>query len=127
MKTKGKFINIEELMEGYVPDPKQHMVLVCLQFTIGALEKKSRLDAVYDLDDVLMNIVEETGVGEYSGHEFCEGPDEESVTFFMYGEDADKIHETIIPVLNYVPKLPGSYILKRYGNFDGVKEEMIYL
>lgn len=124
---RGKYIKIEDLLKDYIPDPDQHAVFVCLQFPIGALEKKSRLDAVFDLDDVLMTIVEKTNVGNYDGHEFCEAPDEESVTFFMYGPDADKIYEAICPVLLFLPKLPGSYVLKRYGNYERVREEKIYL
>ncbi len=101
-------------------------VQLCLRFSIGRLQEESALDAVFALDDILREIIEVTDVGLYDGHEFCEGPAEESITFFMYGPDANLICETISPILPYLPKLPGSYIVKRYGNF-GAKEEKISL
>lgn len=124
---RNKIINVEDLLKDYLPDPDQHAVLICLQFEVGELDNNKKVNAVFKLDEILCEIVEKTGVGKYDGNEFCEGPDEESVTFFIYGKDADTIHETISPVLSYLPKLPGSYILKRYGNYEGVREKKIFI
>lgn len=103
-----------------------HEVLVYLSFPVHKFDSQKAIDAIFDLESLMREVIEETGVGVFDGNEFCEGSDGESVTFFMYGNDADKIYEAISPLLAYLPRLPGSYILKRYGKY-GEKEEQIYL
>jgi len=95
----------------------EQAVIICLQFPIGKLQEQKALEAVFDLDDILRTVIETSQVGTYDGHEFCEGPEEESVTFFIYGEDATRIYREIKPILQSLPRLPGSYIIKRYTPF----------
>ncbi len=102
----------------------QQALLVCLQFPVGVLEDENKLDAVYYFEDILIDVIEKTHVGQFDGNEFCEAPDEESVTFFMYGPDANKMYETIEPVLSYLPSLPGSYVIKCYGDPHEQDEEI---
>lgn len=99
----------------------EDMLLIYLNFPIGSLDGGSKLDAVFDFEDILMKAIEENGVGNFDGNEFCEGPDETSVTFFIYGPDANVLYETVKPFLSFLPKLPGSYILKQSG--DRKREE----
>lgn len=95
----------------------EQAVIICLQFPIGKLQQKKALDAVFDLDDIFREIVESSHVGRYDGHEFCEGTEEESVTFYIYGKDANKIYQKIKPILQSLPSLQEVSIIKRYSQF----------
>lgn len=96
---------------------EEQAVIICLQFPIGKLENKKALDAVFDLDDIIREVIETSGVGRYDGHEFCERQNEESVTFYIYGNDASMIYQEIKPILQLLPSLSGFYIIKRYSQF----------
>lgn len=106
---------------------KQQTIFIYLNFPMHALEKEARLEAVFQLQDILTEVIEVTQVGKFDGNEFCKGPAEESVTFFIYGDSADTIYSTIEPILNRLPNLPGSYLIKRYGQDEKAREEMIVL
>ena len=95
----------------------EQAVIICLQFPIGKFENQKARDAVFDLDSLLREVIETSGVGTYNGHEFHERSDEESVTFFIYGQDASLIYREIKPILQSLPTLPGSYIIKRFSPF----------
>jgi hypothetical protein len=94
-------------------------VQIFLQFSKGALDNERKLDAIFELEDILTEIVETTGIGRFDGNEFCE----DTVTFFIYGPDADKIVNELYPVISKIPYQKGSYIFKDYLN----SEEQIYL
>lgn len=113
---------IDNLPSGGVDD--EQAVIICLQFPVGKFESKSALEAIFDLDDIINSVIETTGVGIYDGSEFCEGPEEESVTFYIYGSDATRIYNEVEPILMSLPDLPGSYIIKRYSNFQNPEEKV---
>src|SRR6266404_834920 len=94
---------------------REQAVIICLQFPIGKLQEQKARDAVLDLDDILRVVIETSCVGIYGGHEFCEGEEEESVTFYISGEDASKIYQEIQPILESLQSLSGFYIIKRYS------------
>src|SRR6266568_7506288 len=94
---------------------REQAVIICLQFPIGKLQKQKARDAIVDLDDILRVVIEASGVGTYNGHTLSEGAEEESVTFYMYGEDAGIIYQEIKPILQSLPSLSGFYIIKRYS------------
>jgi hypothetical protein len=96
----------------------EQAVILCLQFPIGKLQEQKALDAIFDLDDILRDVIETSGVGRYDGHELCESEVEESVTFYIYGEDAGSIYEEIQPILESLPSLSGFYIIKRFSHID---------
>ncbi len=111
----------EDLYDG------QQLVLIYLKFPIGKFDGGKALDAIYQLDDILREVIDGNKIGQYDGHEFASGPDEESVTFLMYGPDADVIYAAIIPLFLNLPKLPGSYILKRYGDIGSGEEKKSFI
>ena len=96
----------------------EQAVIICLQFPIGKFENKKAQTAIFDLDGIVREIIETSGVGIYDGFEFKENPDEELVKFFLRGEDAGKIYKEIKPILESLPSLPGFYIIKRYTRFS---------
>lgn len=105
----------------------EQAVIICLQFPVGKLQEKKAVDALYDLDDIFCNIIQTSGTGTYDGHEFCEGPDEESVRFFMYGPDANRMYDEIKPILQALPRLQEVSIIKQYGEMQeyGYKERLL--
>lgn len=110
----------DELLDNSLVGDRQdeQAVIICLQFPIGKFEEQKALDAIFDLDDILRKVIETSGVGTYDGHEFCEGPDEERVTFFIYGKDARKIYHEIKPILWSLSSLREMYVIKRYAHFS---------
>lgn len=100
-------------------NPKLEELLIFLQFPKGALDNEKKLDAVFDLEDILTQTVELNGVGDFDGNEFCE----DTVTFFIYGKDANKIQEVLAPIIEKVPYLQGSYIFKKYN--DNREEQLM--
>ncbi len=100
----------------------EHAVLIFLQFSEGKLESERAVNAIFDLQELLSEEIEGNGVGLFDGNEFFE----DTVTFFIYGPDANAIYEVIQPVISGLPVLPGSYIVKRYGDI-GAPEEQIPL
>jgi len=95
----------------------EQAVIICLQFPIGKFENKKAFDAVFDLEEIIRDAIETSGTGSYDGHEFRKGPEDESVKFFIYGEDASKIYNEIKPILQSLPGLQNLYIIKRYSSF----------
>ena len=102
----------------------EQAVIICLQFPIGKLKNKKALDAVFELDDIFQEVIETSRVGNYEGYEIEQGPDEESVKFFIYGKEARTIYTEIKPILELLPSLPGSYIIKRFSH---ILEDQVHL
>lgn len=102
----------------------EQAVIICLQFSVGKLQEKKALDAIFDLDDIFRTILETSGIGTYDGHEFCESPEEESVRFFMYGPDANRMYEEVKPILQSLPSLQEISIHKQYSPLEDYEEQL---
>jgi len=100
----------------------EHSVLIFLKFGRSPFNSERKLDAIFELENIIAEVVEKTGVGQFDGNEFCE----DTVTFFIYGPDADKIVEELYPIIVCISYMSGSYIIKRYGDL-GDREEQIFL
>src|SRR5215470_17080653 len=83
----------------------EQAVIICLQFPKGKLQQQKARNAVFELDAILREVIETSDVGTYGGNEFAENEEEESVTFYLYGEDATKIYREIHPILEALPSL----------------------
>lgn len=94
---------------------REQAVIICLQFPIGKLQQQKVRDAIIDLDAIIRDVIETSEVGMYNGHEFCEGEEQESVTFYIQGEDATAIYQEITPILDSLPSLSGFYVIRRYS------------
>lgn len=93
---------------------REQALIICLQFRPGKFEDEAVVNALFDLEEIIQLVVEETGVGVYDGNEFLESPEEDSITFFIYGENANDMYKEIEPLLAFLPNLPGSHITKCY-------------
>jgi hypothetical protein len=96
---------------------REQAVIICLQFPIGKLQEKKARDALFDLGNIFREVIESSGVGTYNGYEFSNGEEQESVTFYIYGEDASRIYREIKPILYSLPSLSELYIIKRFSSF----------
>ncbi len=94
---------------------QQQEVQIYLRFPVGKFDSEKNLDAIFQLEEILAHSVETNGLGRFDGNEFCDSPDESSVTFFIYGTNADSVCDVLTPFVVGLPFLSGSHILKRYG------------
>jgi hypothetical protein len=97
---------------------EEQAVIICLQFPIGKLQGKKALAAVFDLDDILREVVETSGVGISNGHNTCVDQEEDSVMYYIYGANANRIYQVIKPILQSLPSLQEVSITKRYSQFS---------
>lgn len=96
----------------------EQAVIICLQFPIGKFEEQKALDAVFDLDKILRNVIETSDTGRYVGNEFYKGSEDERVKFFIYGKSASTIYQVIKPIFQSMQNLTSYYIIKRYAAFS---------
>jgi len=75
----------------------------------------------YDLSDKLRSVVDESGIGEYDGHEMA--MDNSDGSFYMYGPDAKKIYEVIKNTIEKTPFMAGAQVTLILGPPEvGVKK-----
>lgn len=98
---------------------EEQAVIIRLQFPIGKLENKRALAAIFDLGNIFKEVIEASGLGMYNGHETRIDQDVESVTFYMYGSNANSIYHMVKPILQSLPSLQEVSIIKRYSHFEG--------
>jgi hypothetical protein len=90
---------------------------VIIEFNYGLKDD----EPFYDLSDKLKTIVEESGLGEYDGHEIAMNNSEGS--FYLYGPDAKKLYKVVKETIEKTPFMAGANIRLRLGPpEDGVKE-----
>jgi hypothetical protein len=90
---------------------------VIIQFNYGLDED----EPFYELSDKLRALVDESGLGEYDGHEMA--IDNSDGSFYLYGPDAKKLYEVIKKTIEETPFMKGANIVLRLGRPEtGVKE-----
>ena len=103
--------------------PSLQTVLVHLKFSPGKLDEEAGMDAVFELQDILTYAITKKQAGYVDGNEFCE----DDVTFYIYGQDADRITDLIAPYVLGLPVLQGSHIYKIYGDDARAEKEYVWL
>ena len=104
------------------PEPKEQALLVYLKLSDDEFGDFDEREAIFALEDRLIQAIASTSAGEYDGHEFGEG----FGILYMYGANADQLFNAVISTLREYSSRSGSYILKRYGG-PGTNEEQIDL
>jgi hypothetical protein len=90
---------------------------VIIEFNYGLEED----EPFYELSDKLRVLVDESGLGEYDGHEIA--MDNSDGSFYMYGPDAKKLYEVVKSTIEKVPFMAGANIILRLGPPEtGVKQ-----
>jgi hypothetical protein len=90
---------------------KDQAVLVYLKLSDDDKGDGEIDDAIYQLQEKLTRLIEESGVGEFDGDEWGGG----HCKLFMYGPDADRLFATITSELLSSTSLPLTHVVKRYG------------
>ncbi len=79
------------------------------------------LKPLHKLEEALETIIEEKKAGEYDGHEIA--VDYSDGCLYMYGPDAEKLFETVKPIMEKTDFLKDADVKLRFGPpEDGVKE-----
>ncbi|MBI3978952.1 MAG: hypothetical protein HY331_12265 [Chloroflexi bacterium] len=92
----------------------EHAVLVWLRLAGDGFGDEDEWEAITALEDRLQEIVCQQGVGEFDGNEIGMG----YWTLYLYGPDADRLYDAILPAIQGIGPRPGSYAIKRYGPPD---------
>lgn len=100
----------------------EHAVLVFLKLADDTFGTPDERMAAYDLEDRLESAINQSGAGEYDGHDFGRG----FAILYMYGPDADSLLAVVLPIVQTFPVRSGSYIVKQYGP-PGSREERVAL
>ncbi len=96
----------------------EHAVIV--HFTYGSTD----LSRLFELEDRLEEAIEDAAVGEYDGNEIA--VDGSDGRLYIYGPDADKLAETVVPILEATDFMRGAVATIRYGPpEDGVRERQL--
>ena len=77
---------------------------VIIEFNYGLEDD----EPFYELSDTLRTMVDESGFGEYDGHEMAR--DNSDGSFYMYGADAKKLYEVIRNTIEKVPFMVGANV-----------------
>src|SRR5258708_34422942 len=75
----------------------------------------------YELSDKLRALVDESGLGEYDGHEMA--MDNSDGSFYLYGPDAKKLYDVVKETIEKTTFMKGANVILRFGPPEtGVKE-----
>jgi hypothetical protein len=86
-------------------------VLVHFKLSDREFGTSDERDSVHEFTDRLDALILEHQAGEFDGDEFGNGEG----TLFMYGPDADRLYEAVLPALKNWEKLRGGHVIKRYA------------
>ena len=85
---------------------------------------KQDIQPVFNLGDALDKVIKSADVGEYDGNEIT--ADGSDGLLFMYGPDADRLYEVVLPVLKSAAFMKNAAVRIRYGPpKDGVAEKVV--
>jgi len=93
---------------------------VIVHFDYGSKD----LSRLFELEDKLGSVIEAADAGEYDGNEVA--MDGSDGFLYMYGPDADRLADVIMPELLATPWMKGARLTKRYGPpGEGVREAIV--
>ena len=101
------------------PEPRLEQAVI-VHFNYGSTD----LTQLFELEGKLAQALSAAGVGEYDGNEIsADGSDD---TLYMYGPDADRLFQTVEPLLKTTAFMKGAKVIVRYGPpADGVREREV--
>ena len=101
--------------------PPQEAVLVHLDGT-GLPEEVYEQHDLATLEDRLIEVISQRGLGELDGHEI--GPSETVV--FLYGPDAERLFSGVEPILRAYPLCRNARVVIRSGG-PGAPERVVHI
>jgi hypothetical protein len=106
------------LFKKNAPQPEQQAVIIHFQYGLNDLAP------LFALEEQLETSINSAQVGEFDGNEIA--VDMHDAYLFMYGPDAEKIFQVILPVIQSAPFMNGASVKLRYGPpQDGVQEKVV--
>lgn len=98
-------------------------VIVYLPLHGGDMGSEEERDVLFALQERMMEVLAEAGVGELDGDLWGEG----ECVLYLYGPDADRLYTVIEPLLKACPQASGGYAIKQYGDpvDPDVREERV--
>lgn len=101
---------------------REHAVIVSMRLSDDNFGNEAEDESLTRLEAQLERSLDTAKAGEWDGHETGGGYHK----IFMYGPCADKLADAILPLVLQYPALPGSYMVKRFGEI-GSDEQYIWL
>ncbi|WP_158231190.1 hypothetical protein [Bradyrhizobium sp. C9] len=86
----------------------EHAVIIAFRY------ESTSLDRLFELEDFLQKAISGSGVGKYDGNEIA--ADGSAATLYMYGPDADRLFEVVVPILRARSFMKGARVKRRYGS-----------
>jgi hypothetical protein len=99
---------------------EEQAVLVYIRLSDEQWGSQQDVQAVFDLEDRLREVIERQQLGEYDGNEIGEG----FGRLFMYASDADCLFSGIEATLKAFESVNSMVVVKRYGK-PGAREVII--
>ena len=87
------------------PGSAEQAVLVYLKLSDDEFGEFDEREAIFALEDRLIEAITSKSAGEYDGHEFGEG----FGTLYMYGESADALYQVALPIVREYSTHSGPY------------------
>jgi hypothetical protein len=101
---------------------REQAVIVSMRLSNDHFGNETEDASLGELEVEIERSLNGTEAGEWDGHETGGGYHK----IFMYGPCAEKLSHAILPVVLLYPALPGSYMVKRFGDI-GSDEQYIWL
>jgi hypothetical protein len=101
---------------------KQEAIIVSVRLSDDDFGNEAEDGSLAELEAQIERSLEASDAGEWDGHETGGGYHK----IFLYGRCANRMAESILPVALRYPALPGSYMVKRFGEI-GSDEQHIWL
>ena len=84
------------------------------------------LDSLHKLEEQLEKVIKEKKLGEYDGNEIA--ADYNDGILYMYGPSAERLFDSILPILEQTSFMKGAKVKLRFGPpEEGVKETIVNL
>jgi hypothetical protein len=94
--------------------------------TVSFTYESEDMEPLYDLEEKLEGVIAKSRVGKYEGSDV--GGESNQVFMYFFGPNADRLFETVRPLLTRSPFLKGADVTLQYGHAeDGAKEKKVTL
>jgi hypothetical protein len=101
------------------PDLEESVIVKLTQTgTTGSLSPES----LFPLEDELISVLEDSGVGEFDGNEVA--LDGSAATLYMYGPDAERLFREVEPILRSSTLCRGATVEIRSGDAAAAAREV---
>lgn len=98
----------------------EHVVILSIALSEGGFGSPAERSEIKALEHRLDLVLKAAGTGDFDGDEFGGG----KATMYFYGTSADRLFETILPVLRSISLPSGTHVIKRYGEPGAVESRV---